>query len=88
MPENANIIVPTNEVQGNITNCKVEKVRINTKKDSVFSLKEINTYQIYNVCDKSVIREYSLPEFTNLSVIMLGMLFVILFIGILNIIKR
>jgi hypothetical protein len=63
------IIVPGPKVEGNITSCKIEQVLKSIDKKSVFSLRQTSTYITYDVCNKQIITEYKVPEFTSFSVI-------------------
>lgn len=57
------VILPVNnEVQGNITDCKIETAQIKIDRESILSLTEIKTYQSYDVCTKKVINEYTVKE--------------------------
>jgi hypothetical protein len=61
------MIVPTNSVEGNITDCKIETAQIKTDRESPLSLTEIITYRSYDVCTKQTIEEYQIPSLTVFS---------------------
>jgi hypothetical protein len=60
------MIVPTNNVEGNITSCKIETSPIKVDRHSVWSLTEKTTYRSYDVCTKQTIDTYTKPEFTGM----------------------
>lgn len=62
---NNTIIVPTDGVKGDITSCEITTQLISTKRDSMFSFQEMNTYVSYDVCNKQILREYSIPSWTG-----------------------
>lgn len=63
-----NIIASSPNIQGDITQCKIETALINTERDSAFSFNELNTYQSYNVCSKETLNTFTVQEITNLGV--------------------
>jgi hypothetical protein len=64
--ETQTIIPVGNQVEGNITSCKIENQLIKIDKESIFSLSQLKTYAAYNVCDKEIINQYQVPEGTSL----------------------
>jgi len=60
---NNTLIIPT-EVEGNVTSCKIESTQISREKKSPWSFTQKGTYQSYDVCTKTVVQEYTVPEFT------------------------
>ena len=62
------IIVPGSKVEGNITSCKIEQVLKSVDKKSVFSFRQTSTYITYDVCNKQIIAEYKVPEFTSFGI--------------------
>lgn len=62
---NQTTIIPASEVEGNITSCKIENQVKEVKKDSTFSIQKTTTYMTYDVCNREVIAEYQVPEFTG-----------------------
>lgn len=69
MPDTNTVIVPSSNVQGNITSCKIDTEQIDTHVNSLFSLKEMDTYRSYNTCNQQTIKEYTVPTFTAFGVI-------------------
>ena len=65
------MIVPTNKVEGDITSCKIENQVLCVEKKSVLSFKQTTTYVSYDVCSKSIIQEYTIPEFTTFGFVMI-----------------
>lgn len=76
-----NIIIPTNKVEGDITNCKIEHQQIRVDKRSMWSLKQTTTYISYDVCSKDILQEYTIPQFSGFSVI-LGLVFIAILLGV------
>lgn len=76
------VVVPTNNVEGNITNCKIETAEIRVDKASPSSFVQYTTYQSYDVCTKEVKSEYVIPEVTGFAVV-IGLCLGIVFISIL-----
>lgn len=58
-------IIPTNNVEGNITSCKIETAEISVDRKSLTSFSEFTTYQSYDVCTKQVTSVYTLQELTG-----------------------
>ena len=75
----ANVIVPTSNVEGNITNCKIENQLLSIDRKSAFSVTETRNYITYDVCNKQELARYSMPEFTGNGGIGVFILFLILF---------
>lgn len=69
------VVIPTNWVNWDITQCKIENVLVKIEREGVLSFTEREFYQSYNVCTKEVISEYSIP---SLTVIPFLLLFVVL----------
>jgi hypothetical protein len=66
MNTQTNTIIPVgNNVEGNITSCKIEEQKIQTNRNSVFSITQKDTYASYDVCSKQIIRTYDIPHFTG-----------------------
>jgi hypothetical protein len=57
-----NVLIPSANVEGNITSCKIENQLIKTDRASVFSVQEIETYATYDVCSKQIIQQYTIPS--------------------------
>ena len=81
------IIVPTNNVQGDITSCKIENQLTRIDRGSAFSLFETNSYISYDVCSKKVIDTYQVQAMTGLSISILIFLGIILFFVMLSAIE-
>ena len=62
-----NMIIPTNNIEGNITSCRIEQALKSIDKKSVFSLTQTNTYMTYDVCNRQVISEYKLQSLGSFS---------------------
>lgn len=62
-----NISVLSSNVKGDISSCKIENQMFRIRRDSVVSLVEYHDYISYDVCNESVLYEYSVPEFTVFS---------------------
>lgn len=60
------ILVPTSEVTGDVTICKIERQLLKVERQSAFSLIEKNTYATYNVCTKEIIETYTVPSISGL----------------------
>ena len=58
-------IVPTTNVEGNITSCKIETAKVSIDRESPMSFVQHTTYQSYDVCTKEVIDSYVMPEVTG-----------------------
>jgi len=67
MDNTQTIIVPGSKIEGDITSCKIEQVLKSIDKKSAFSLRQTSTYMTYDVCNKQIIAEYKVPEFTSFS---------------------
>ena len=59
-----NVLVPTANVIGDVTACKIENQLISTERVSATSLQEVNTYVSYDVCSKQIIYQYQVPDIT------------------------
>lgn len=57
-------VIPTNNVQGDITSCGIETRSIQVERNGAFAFTERTTYQSYNLCSKETIREYSVDGLT------------------------
>ena len=75
--ENQTIVLPTNNIEGNITICKIENQEVAVLKNTVFSVTEKHQYISYDVCNKQIIKEYTVPQFTGLGFISMGILIVV-----------
>jgi hypothetical protein len=64
---NTNVIVSSPNLKGDITSCKLEQQEIRVDRKSVFSLQEKHTYVSYDVCNKQVVEQYTLPRWTDLA---------------------
>ena len=81
--ENQQIIVPTSNVEGNITNCKIENQVLRVDRKNVLSLTEKTTYITYDVCNKEVLSEYTVPEITGTCFIgFLGIVILLFFVSV------
>lgn len=60
------VIVPTAEVQGDITSCKIENQLVSRYRESPFSLTQTSSYVSYNVCTKEIMDRYTVPEMTSI----------------------
>lgn len=76
------IILAGNNIEGNITDCKIENQIIKVEKNSVFSLQQKRTYASYDVCTKEIIHQYVIPEFTGFALIGAFLVIVIFTIAI------
>lgn len=79
-----NVVIPTNNLEGNITSCKIENTLIKSERDSIFSFKEMNTYQSYDVCSKQIIQTYVKPEMTIFGFSMIVVLFIVAYFIIVS----
>ncbi|MFZ2882118.1 MAG: hypothetical protein WA019_03520 [Candidatus Moraniibacteriota bacterium] len=52
------VIVPQNNVEGNITSCEVKDMVINAEKTSVFQLTIKETHMVYDVCTRKEVNRY------------------------------
>lgn len=50
------------KIQGDITSCKIETLKLSIEKKGIFSPTQKITYQNYDVCTKNVINTYVIPE--------------------------
>jgi hypothetical protein len=82
------VLTGSDNIQGDITSCKIEKQLKTSQRDSVFSLSSNNTYMTYDVCNKNQISEYTVPEFTGFGVFVLFAVFVFVLIGSLLWVNR
>lgn len=64
------IVVPTTNVDGNITSCKIETQQIKVDRSSAFSLRETRTFVSYDVCSRQQLEQFSVENFTPLSFIL------------------
>jgi hypothetical protein len=80
------ILVPANQIEGNITTCKIENQIKSVERKSAFSLTETKNYMTYDVCNRQVISEYSIPEITGAIIFPIFIIPIILMfiIGILS----
>ncbi len=62
--DKAVVVAPSSQVQGDITQCKIENTLKSYKIDSAFSITGQSTYITYDVCNKTVLSEYINPEIT------------------------
>lgn len=58
-------LVPTSEVEGNITSCGIDTKPISVERHGAFSLTENTTYRSYNMCSQEVVKEYSTQTITG-----------------------
>jgi hypothetical protein len=74
-------------VSGNITSCKIEQQNVSISRKGLFSASETNTYISYDVCNKQIIREYTVPSFTALGGVycFLGLFVVVIFCSVIAI---
>lgn len=77
------IVIPTGNVNGNITSCKIENQLIRIDRGSAVSLIEIQTRASYDVCSKQIIERYSVQELTGVAFVV-GVMCVLTFITIMN----
>lgn len=63
-------VIPASEVEGNITSCKVENQVKSIQKESAWSFRQTSNYMTYDVCNKNVLAEYQVPEFTTFGLFM------------------
>ena len=67
---NTQTIIPVgNDVQGDITSCKIDNAVLSISKNSALSLTERTTYASYNVCTKEVIQTYEVPNVTTFALV-------------------
>lgn len=83
-----NIIIPSSEVKGDITSCKIDKQIVSIERKSVFSISQKVNYITYDVCNKQQISSYSVPEFTGNILLVLGVGFVAFWIVIITFINK
>ena len=85
--ENQQIIIPaSDQIVGDITSCKIEKEVFRVDRLSSFSLTEKTTYIAYDVCNKEILSQYTVPELSGLGFILafcLGIFIVLAGIGIM-----
>lgn len=60
----ANVLIGGSNVKGDITSCKIENQEIATARNSIWSWKETKTFVSYDVCNKQIIRQYDIPQWT------------------------
>ena len=83
MSDTTNTIIPVgNEVRGDITSCKIENQLIMTQRNSAFSITEYNTYAAYNVCDKRIINQYSVSDFTGMGLLYIAVGIIVFWIAV------
>ena len=63
-----NVVIPTAQVTGDITSCRIEKQEIRVDRKNAFSLRETKTYVSYDVCNKQVIERFQVQGFTDFGV--------------------
>jgi hypothetical protein len=80
MAETKTVVIPNN-VNGDITSCKIETSEIRVNRDGAFSLTELTTYRSYDVCTKQTINEYQASHITGFGgfCIFIGIIFLIIF---------
>lgn len=81
-----NVIVGSENIEGNITSCKIENQLKLVKKNSAFSIQQTSTYMTYDVCNKHTIAEYTVPEFTGMAPPVL--MFLVVFVGMVVMMVR
>lgn len=67
-------IIPTNNVNGDITSCKYETVKKDVKRSGSLALKQHETFTVYDVCTKKQISEYSNSSLTFFGFTITGLL--------------
>jgi hypothetical protein len=58
-------VVPSSDVQGNITACQINQQLLSIQRQSAFSITELDTYITYDVCSKKVLAQYSVHDLTD-----------------------
>lgn len=66
------------KIQGDITSCRIETLKLSIEKKGIFSPTQKVTYQNYDVCTKNVINSYVVPE---INPGFIGLLFIIILVG-------
>ncbi len=64
-------------VTGNITDCKIENQLKSITRNSKMSLGQENTYITYDVCNREVIGEYTVPTWTGTGVFLMALISII-----------
>ena len=68
---NQDKIIVGGNVQGDVTSCRIENQLKSIQKNSIFSIKQDKTYITYDVCNKQIISDYTVPSFTGFSVLLI-----------------
>jgi len=76
------ILIGGENVEGNVTSCKIENQLKSVEKNSAFSIQQKKEYMTYDVCNKKVIDEYSVPAFTGFSIFFAVTIFVIIIMSL------
>jgi hypothetical protein len=76
----SNVLIPSSNVEGNITSCKIEQQTLKKDKHYVYSLTEQTTYATYDVCSKQIIQTYTVPSFTPFGFVACIPLFILVLI--------
>lgn len=77
---NTNALVASPNIQGDITNCRIETTKISVNRNSAFSFTEQNNFQSYDVCTKDVITTYSTNNITGFGGFLIGISILFLFV--------
>lgn len=73
------VLLPTNDITGNITSCKIETKRISVDKGGAFSVVQVNSFQTYNVCTGVPTNYYTVQNFTPFGIIIIGFSLIMMF---------
>lgn len=66
------IVVPSTNVEGNITSCKIENQLVNVTRAGPWSLTEYNSYVAYDVCSKKILSTYQVGEISGFGGVVVG----------------
>lgn len=75
-------------IEGDVTSCKIENVLVKTYRKGVFSMSQQESYMSYNNCTKEVLAEYDIPTMTVLGGACTFFGFFIILIFLINICSR
>jgi len=85
---NQTIIPVGNQVEGDITSCKIENQVISVQKLSAFSIQKRTTYASYDVCSKQIIQQYTIPEINDFGVMVIFIITICIVISLISWINR
>jgi hypothetical protein len=64
----ADNLVVGGDVKGDITSCKIDNQMKSVDRSGIFSIQQKTTYVTYDVCNKKILADYSVPEFTGFGI--------------------